>query len=324
MPEMNASRAAGTADLIRILTDALLRYPLHGTDLGVLAALRRVFRPRISDNEEFPVSGVGAAPDESVHIFMSEKGFKLSDDDFEDFFGSPPVPVRTRYTGKFIPCGGGAVTAGDSISHSDPFSDTGTLGCIISDIAGKEFLLSCNHVIANHNDAKLGDEIWLPGRQDGGTNNDTRAVLHDFEPLRFGGVAANYMDAAVARPVPGVVTYKSIQGGVGVVGGTEEEPDHGTPVHKYGWKSGVTHANLAFKDLSLKLPYTSDKFALFVGQYGVVDPVGRPFAEGGDSGALVVNARNEAVGLLFCKASIGDVAVVNPIGPILTRFYASV
>jgi hypothetical protein len=319
---MATARAAGTSDLIRMLTLAFMRYPeQRERETGILKAIGRVFRPRFSSKEPFPVVGVAGDQSGAVHVFMSEEGVKISDNDFEDFFGLPPVPVLTRFVGEFQPCGRGRgnITAGDSISHGSNYSDTGTLGCIVSDVAHSEYLLSCNHIIANYNDAKLGTPIWVPGCHDGGNDESSLALLHDFEPIHFGGLTANFMDAAIARPLPGVSTFRSILGGIGVVGGTDSNPDYNVSVRKYGHTSGLTLADLVFKEMSLKLSYRQGT-ALFVEQYGVVDPLGGTFAETGDSGALVINSRNEAVGLLFCKAAVGDIAVVSPIGPILTRF----
>jgi hypothetical protein len=322
---MATASAAGTSDFIRMLALALMRYPEHrALDPGIIKALGRVFRPRVMPGEPFPVVGVAADQSGAVHILMSQPDVKISEDHFEEFFGMPPVPVLTNYVGVFEPCAGAKVhvVPGNSISYGAEFSDTGTLGCIVNDVARNEYLLSCNHIIANYNNAALGDPIWMPGCDDGGSNDNTIGLLHDFEPLHFGGLDVNYMDAAIARPVPGIMTYRGIDGGVGVVGGTDERPEYNIPVRKYGRTSHLTYADLTFQKLSLKLSYRQGT-ALFFEQYGVVESMGGKFAEPGDSGALVVNSRNEAVGLLFCKASVGNLAVVSPIGPILTRFGVS-
>jgi hypothetical protein len=58
---------------------------------------------------------------------------------------------------------------------------------------------------------------------------------------------------------------------------------------------------------------------------GVVSKsIGVPFASGGDSGSVVVDKSLQAVGLVMAVAGTGEVAVVNPIEPILTRFGVSI
>jgi hypothetical protein len=48
----------------------------------------------------------------------------------------------------------------------------------------RPFILSNNHVLANVNRAKIGDPIYQPGPYDGGCEEDTVALLHDFIPIR--------------------------------------------------------------------------------------------------------------------------------------------
>lgn len=323
---MATARAAGTSDLIRVLTDAFIRYPeQRAVDQSILRVLGRIFRPSVQPGQPFPVVGVASDPSGSVLLMLSEDDVKISEDAFDEFFGVPPVPVITKYVGEFQPCGVRMknLAPGTSISYGASFSETGTIGCILNDVAGADYLLSCNHVIANYNHASPGDSVWIPGRAQGGNEQDSLAVLHDFEPIQFGGVIANFMDAAVARPIPGVNLFRSIPEGVGVIGGTDSNPEHNAPVLKLGIATGLTAAHLVFKHMSCKLSFPQGT-ALFVEQYGVVESQGGTFADSGDSGALVVNSKNEAVGLLFAKASVGDMAVVNPIGPILTRFALTV
>jgi hypothetical protein len=63
----------------------------------------------------------------------------------------------------------------------------GTLGTIVKDKAtGERFILSNNHVLANSNDALIGDAILQPGAIDGGQNpGDVIAQLERFVRLRY-------------------------------------------------------------------------------------------------------------------------------------------
>jgi hypothetical protein len=63
----------------------------------------------------------------------------------------------------------------------------GTLGAIVTDRnTGEKLILSNNHVLANSNDALVGDPILQPGPTDGGQNpGDIVARLERFVRLRF-------------------------------------------------------------------------------------------------------------------------------------------
>ncbi len=77
-----------------------------------------------------------------------------------------------------IPCG-------VSIGHYK--ITAGTLGAIVTDRStGEKLILSNNHVLANSNDALVGDPILQPGPTDGGQNpGDLVARLERFIRLRY-------------------------------------------------------------------------------------------------------------------------------------------
>lgn len=73
---------------------------------------------------------------------------------------------------------------GSSIGH---YSITaGTFGCVVKK-NGVDYILSNNHVLANSNDAKLGDEILQPGSYDGGKLTDLVGTLYAYVPIQFEG-----------------------------------------------------------------------------------------------------------------------------------------
>jgi hypothetical protein len=77
------------------------------------------------------------------------------------------------------------IPAGVSIGH---FKVTaGTFGFLVTDrTTGEKFVLSNNHVLANSNDAQIGDAILQPGAIDGGLNpSDIVATLERFVRLRY-------------------------------------------------------------------------------------------------------------------------------------------
>ena len=79
------------------------------------------------------------------------------------------------------------VPAGVSIGHYKVTA--GTIGAIVFDRStGEPLILSNNHVLANSNDAVIGDAILQPGPTDHGVRpDDAVAKLHRFEMIRYYG-----------------------------------------------------------------------------------------------------------------------------------------
>lgn len=300
------------------MTSALLRHPrMEQSNRTLSSRIAKLFSPELSAQDPVPVAGLALRSDSEVVIFTSEPDRSIKGQRFNEFFATDEFLFRSRYTGPFLPL---ALAGGNSIGYGTPSGATGSVACALSDIAGNEFVLTCNHVIAELNAAKRKiDPVWSPGSLDGGSAADKVGVVDDFEDILFGGVRSNSMDAAVAKPDPHTLLSRSIGGGIGVVGGIDPSPKLNMTVKKFGKTTGLTVADYVFANMSLILSYPSGQ-ALFTGQHGIVDSGGSAFAQPGDSGSLVVNGSNEAFGLLFAIASTGDVAVVNPIDPILTRF----
>jgi len=91
------------------------------------------------------------------------------------------------------------IPAGVSIGHYKVTA--GTLGAIVFDRnTGEPLILSNNHVLANSNEAEIGDAILQPGPTDHGLRpDDVVAKLHRFEMLRF-------INGLGARPTPPATT----------------------------------------------------------------------------------------------------------------------
>jgi hypothetical protein len=77
------------------------------------------------------------------------------------------------------------IPAGISLGHYK--ITAGTLGVMVTDKrTGAKLILSNNHVLANSNDAQIGDPIIQPGPTDGGINPaDVIATLERYIPLRY-------------------------------------------------------------------------------------------------------------------------------------------
>lgn len=87
------------------------------------------------------------------------------------------------------------LVAGISIGH--PAITAGTLGAFVVK-NGKTLVLSNNHILANSNNARIGDVIYQPGPIDGGRLSSIIGNLVDFIPIVFGSDRYNKVDAALS------------------------------------------------------------------------------------------------------------------------------
>jgi hypothetical protein len=222
----------------------------------------------------------------------------------------------------------------------------GTFGSVVWDRnTGDRLILSNNHVLANSNDASIGDPILQPGAYDGGTvSEDTIAHLLRFCPIQFtdqpgtcslaslyavvGNVVAiltgsthrvqviqsnpqavNQVDAAVAKPVNDSMISNEILE-IGEITGTTPAA-LGLAVRKSGRTTGFTTGSISVIDATVDVSYGAGKVARFENQI-----VAGPMSQGGDSGSLVVAGEQPlAVGLLF--AGSDQSTIFSPIQAVL-------
>ena len=239
-------------------------------------------------------------------------------------------------TSRWRPAPGGV-----SVSHFK--SPAGTLGCVVRDRQyGTRLILSNNHVLANNNEATLGDPILQPSPTDGGQNGqDILAYLVRVHPLQFSNgnksvnkaargfiglgnflsrlfgsqisfsatekaiIAVNTIDAALARPADDTAILDEIQG-IGKVSMTIPAR-LGMPVRKFGRTTGLTTGTITVLDATITINYFNGCTARFENQI-----ITTPMSQGGDSGSLLVDANAPlAVGLLF--AGSAQATTHNPI-----------
>jgi hypothetical protein len=193
----------------------------------------------------------------------------------------------------------------------------GTLGCLVkrSDNAGNDiFILSCNHVLADNNNAAIGDFILEPGLADGGDINSPIAELTEFEPLSF--TEPNTIDAAIAR----VINPSDVSAEIHDIGYVE--PSSGPvavyqSVRKYG--RTTRHTVGVIMDIAADIRVRAGTDLVDFENQLEINGVSGAFSDSGDSGSLVVDAVNRhAVALLFAGGSGSTFA--NPIESVLDRF----
>ncbi len=222
--------------------------------------------------------------------------------------------------------------AGFSVGH--PEITAGTIGARVRDALGRVYILSNNHVLANSNDATIGDAEYQPGPFDGGTSADQIATLTDFQTINFTG-ANNTIDAAIALSSADLLDNATpADAGYGMPNATiygDADGDGlfddrnallGLNVQKYGRTTRLTHGQITAVNATVTVCYavvefTCTKSARYVDQF-IISP--GTFSGGGDSGSLIVtdDANLNPVALLFAGSS--TVTIGNRIDLVLNRF----
>jgi hypothetical protein len=205
------------------------------------------------------------------------------------------------------------VQGGLSVGHYK--ITAGTIATCVKDITpsiGKTprfYILSNNHVLANSNDASLGDAILQPGPYDGGLNPaDVVAKLARFVPINFAAGSTNLVDAAIAEGDFNVLNREI--NWIGYCNGTALA-SVGLIVQKCGRTTAHSTGKVQAINGTVNVNYGGGRVARFVNQIITSD-----MSAGGDSGSLVLNMQNQAVGLLFAGSSI--ITIVNPIAPVMS------
>lgn len=252
--------------------------------------------------------------------------------------GEPRFLSRTDYVRPAPP--------GVSIGHYK--ISAGTFGAVVKDKKTKKpLILSNNHVLANSSDGKDGrckidDPIFQPGPYDGGTEAQLIGYLERFVPIlreythsscpraaaleRIGNnfiklikphykmslfkktSVENIVDAALARPIRDDVITPEILG-IGMVKGVKEAQS-GMKLFKSGRSSGLNSAVVKAQAATLKVKMGSNEEVIFADQI-----VTGPMASPGDSGSLVLDENNNAVGLLFAGSESST--IVNRIANVM-------
>ena len=205
----------------------------------------------------------------------------------------PEVGIQTL-RGRIRP-----VEGGYSVGHYR--ITAGTMATAVYDrspfpgIPRRYYMLSNNHVLANSNSARIGDPILQPGPYDGGTYpRDLVARLYRFVPIRFDG-RCNYVDAAIAvgefHDLDREIYWIGYVKGVATVGVN-------TIVQKTGRTTSYTTGRVTAINATVNVNYGSGRVGRMCRQIVTTN-----MSAGGDSGSLLCDMNERAVGLLFAGSS---------------------
>lgn len=175
-------------------------------------------------------------------------------------------------------------------------------------IPPRYYIFSNNHVLANSNNASLGDPILQPGPFDGGTDPADRiARLSRFVPITFEppvprALHNNLVDAAIAAGEFHDLDREIYW--IGYVRGWRRKANVtvGMIVQKTGRTTNYTTGRITAINATVDVGYGGGKVARFKDQIVTTN-----ISAGGDSGSLVTTLDDVAVGLLFAGSSIATI-----------------
>ncbi len=174
----------------------------------------------------------------------------------------------------------------------------GTFGALVkSKCCSGVYILSNNHVLANSNNARIGDPILQPGPYDR-RPCEPRVIgrLAAFVPIHFGRGAYNLVDAALARPIDYRYVMPYFPNGEIPRGTTVARL--GMKVVKFGRTTQYTRGIVRGVDVTVGVRYGGGKVGFFRNQILTTN-----MSRGGDSGSLLLSSDGRAVGLLFAGSS---------------------
>jgi len=235
----------------------------------------------------------------------------------------------------------------DYDSNQGKLSDCcgGTLGALLQDNSGNQYVLSNNHVLARSDQSIPGETVIQPGLIDNGCTPyglgpgaTPVATLTGYPSLSS---PTTNVDAAIARVTLGAVdskgsilelgakqsdgTLAAAPPGISSTGGKGEAAALGMMVAKSGRTTGLTCAVVSAVNVDVVVDYFTDcaettrsLTKTFTNQIAIA---GTSFSDAGDSGALVVDTENaEPVWLFFAggtDANGVEHAIANPVADVL-------
>jgi hypothetical protein len=170
-------------------------------------------------------------------------------------------------------------------------------------------LLSNSHVFADLQKSVVdqGDLIMQPSPGEPGSNRPI-ATLVDFSPLHFDEMnTPNHVDAAIAR-LWDAQSHQSLIPSIGAVKGyvATQDVEIGEAARKFGRTTGYTEGTVFSIHLDIWIRYDRTGQAAFFEDQFLIEPAAphsTRFVAKGDSGSLLVDAEQRALGLIFAGVS---------------------
>lgn len=194
----------------------------------------------------------------------------------------------------------------------------GTLGLILRNRQPPhEFYVLSNYHVLGKAPGSSVTSIIQPARNYPATGDRKIADYHDYFPMQPSKTGyKNIADAAIAKLLPGVPASASLPG-IGTIKGVSDAVKKGESVRIVGSTSGESSGKVIDPDFEWAVDYpTAGGKSVRYGFYGQV--LCTRYAESGDSGAVVLNQKNHAIGLHVAGTS--NTSIFCRLSPILQHF----
>ncbi len=225
-----------------------------------------------------------------TRIPLTLEGFKI---EFKKM--AQPHYEQSDCDNKNRPLTGGVCIGINWVGDETSWKGCGTLGAVVKDInTHQKYLLTNRHVITDPSDNIISDV-----RNPCDFGGDVIGQVYKSSPKN-----SELVDGALV--FPSVNTEETIKG-IGAIKGVST-PEVGMSVKKYGMKTGLTYGTILATDYDTVLGGVE-----FVDQILI-----SRFSESGDSGSLVLDNDNNAVGLHFAGSE--DSSISNKISNVKNMF----
>ena len=291
----------------------------------------RYLRPGFSGNiHAVGIGKLGSSNKYCIQVFISdatEKFWQGTGTLPNSYRGVPVVPIEMPRAGFLTTPASGPTAAPDlfpngirehreiivggiSGANANLSGQSGTIGYFCTRRSKlrrrKEiYLLSNSHVFADLRKVAVDETDLImqpsPGEP---ANNRPIATLVNFSAVKFaGGInAPNHVDAAIAKlwnPQP----HSPVIPLIGAIKGYVKKGDIevGEPVRKFGRTTGYTEGRIISTMVDIWIQYDRTGQAAFFQNQVLIEPAPRfaKFVAKGDSGSLVVDEKQHAIGLIF-------------------------
>lgn len=273
---------------------------IHAVGIGLLAGAAEQYciQVFVNDAAQELWAGSGATP-----LPGSYRGVPLVliEMPAASFLSAAGLPIRDRQE---------VIIGGISGANSNLSGQSGTIGYFCTRKSRfsrlkETHLLSNSHVFADLQKATVdeGDLIMQPSPGEPG-NNRPIGTLVNFSALKFEGDVhePNHVDAAIAK-LWSTQQHKPLLPFIGAVKGyvNKEDIKVGEAARKFGRTTGYTEGHIFSIYLDIWIRYDRTRQSAFFENQLLVEPASafQKFVAKGDSGSLLVDENQHAIGLIF-------------------------
>lgn len=274
---------------------------VHAVGIGLLAGAseRYCIQVFVNDAAQELWAGSGAAP-----LPGSYRGVPLVliEMPAAGFLSATGLPIRERQE---------VIIGGISGANNNLNGQSGTIGYFCTRKSRfsrlkETHLLSNSHVFADLQKATVDEDdlIMQPSPGDQGNNRPIGALIN-FSMLKFEGDVnePNHIDAAIAK-LWSTQQHKPLLPFIGAVKGyvNKEDIKPGEGARKFGRTTGYTEGRIFSIYLDIWIRYDRTRQSAFFENQLLVEPAGPAFSKfvaKGDSGSLLVDENQHALGLIF-------------------------